>query len=78
MEAAALAAKREYDLAITQAWHTAIFALNGYAGQLKGKNLSSYLSSGSVERKSDAAAAVAFFHALKVRGMPVEIKRVVH
>jgi hypothetical protein len=79
MEGAALAAKREYDLAITQAWHTAIFVLNGYAGKLKGKSLSNYLSGAKSERKSsDAAAAVAFFHALKARGMPVDIKRVVH
>jgi hypothetical protein len=77
MEAAALAAKREYDLAITQAWHTAIFALNGYAGKLKGKTLANFLSGGErVRKQSNAAHAVAFFHRMKSAGMPVSISRV--
>lgn len=79
MGGAALAAKRAYDLAISQAWHTAIFALNGYAGKLKGKTLAHYLSDGESGRKlSSAAHAIAFFHRLKAGGIPVDIKRVVH
>jgi hypothetical protein len=35
MEGMAHAAKRELDLAIFTAWHTAVFALTGYGGKLK-------------------------------------------
>lgn len=75
MEAAALRREREYDLAIAQAWHTAIFALNGYAGKLKGKSLSDFLIGQDKPQVSKAAQAVAFFHSLKARGFPVEITR---
>jgi hypothetical protein len=75
MEAAALRREREYDLAIAQAWHTAIFALNGYSGKLKNKSLADFLISKDRPKPSKAAQAVAFFHSLKARGIPVEITR---
>ena len=73
MEGAALAAKREYDLAIATAWHTAVFGLQGYAGKLKGKKLSDFLS--EQKRPTRHAQAIAFFHSLKARGVPVSITR---
>lgn len=75
MEGAALAAKREYDLAIATAWHTAVFGLQGYAGKLKGKKLSDFLSDHSDKQPTKHAQAIAFFHSLKARGVPVEITR---
>lgn len=74
------AAKRRVDqvnLATATAWHTAMFALGGYSGKLKGKQLSDFLVSD--ERPSEAALshsrAIAFFHRLKARGADVEITR---
>lgn len=77
MEGAALRQEREYDIAISQAWHTAIFALNGYAGKLKGKSLSDYLiGKGKVQTKrSTVADAIAYFHSMKAAGLPVTITR---
>jgi hypothetical protein len=77
MEGAARRAERAHDLAMMQAWHTAIFALNGYAGKLKNKGLADYLIS-EKPKQSKASQALAFFHRLKAAGVPVEIKRVVH
>lgn len=74
MEGAALAAKDKHDLAIVMAWHTAIFALNGYGGKLKGKSLSDFLET-EAKPPSKNAAAIAFFHTLKARGFNVEISR---
>lgn len=76
MEGAALRQEREYDRAIAQAWHTAIFALNGYGGKLKGKSLSDFLISQDKPKPSKAAQAAAFFHAMKAAGLPVTITRV--
>lgn len=74
MEGAALAAKRQFDLGIYVAWHTAVFALNGYQGKLRG--LSTYTS----REEPDSAAlndarAIAFFRNLKAGGVPIEITR---
>lgn len=74
MEGAALAAKRRSDLAISTAWHTAIFALNGYSGKLKGKTLLDFLGPDESQAKKHAEA-IAFFHKLKAKGVPVEITR---
>jgi hypothetical protein len=74
MEGAALAAKRQSDLATATAWHTAMFALAGYSGGLKGKRLSDYLSPDETHLKKNAEA-IAFFHKLKARGVPVDITR---
>lgn len=76
MEGAALKQERAYDLAITQAWHTAIFALNGYGGKLKGKTLSDFLVGKDKPKRSTVASAIAFFHSMKSAGLPVEITRV--
>lgn len=76
MEGAALRQEREYNLAISQAWHTAIFALNGYAGKLKGKSLSDYQVGKERPKQSSTARAIAFFHAMKSAGFPVTITRV--
>lgn len=75
MEAAALRREREYDLAMTQAWNTAIFALNGYGGKLKGKSLSDYLIGKPEKKRSTLSDAVAFFHSMKSAGLPVTITR---
>lgn len=75
MEGAALRQEREYDLAITTAWHTAIFALNGYGGKLKNKSLADYLISQEKPQANSTAKAIAFFHSLKARGYPVDITR---
>lgn len=78
MEGMVRAARREADLAIVTAWHTARFALNGYAdkGRLAGRHtLSDLLSSAQAEPRSKAAEAIAFFHAMKQRGYQVEITR---
>jgi hypothetical protein len=72
MEGMALAAKRQHELAISNAWHTAVFALSGYGGKLK--DLSEYQNKPS--RNAKHAEAIAFFHALKARGVPVDISRV--
>lgn len=78
MEGAALAAKQRLDLATFTAWHTAIFALNGYAGKLKGKSLTDFI--GDATPKPDSAAlkrahAIAYFHRLQAKGVPVDITR---
>lgn len=72
------AAQRQFDLCMVTAWHTAIFALNGYAGKLKGKSLADYLGD---KPKTDSPAlqrarGIAFFQRLKAEGVPVEISRV--
>jgi hypothetical protein len=75
MKGSALRRKRELDLGIYTAWHTAVFALGMYGGKLKGKTLSDFLSSDGPPRRSKSAEAIAFFHTLKARGVPVEITR---
>jgi hypothetical protein len=76
MEGAALAANRQFDMAIVTAWHTAVFGLTGYAGKLSGKKLSDFLSGAAEQpQRSKSADAIAFFHALRARGVPVEITR---
>lgn len=76
MEGAALRDSRQYDLLIAQSWHTAIFVLKGYAGELKGKSLSDFLSSERKQRPANTSAqAISFFHALKAKGLPIEITR---
>lgn len=69
------AATRQVDLAIVTAWHTAMFGLGGYSGQLKGKVLADFLSGTSAPKRSAHADAIAFFHSLRARGAPVEITR---
>lgn len=76
MEGAALRQRRELDLATFTAWHTAVFALNGFAGKLKGK-LSDYLG-GNREpepEKMRNAKLIAGFQSLRARGFAVEITR---
>lgn len=77
MEGSALAAKRNFDLAIVTAWHTAVFGLGMYGGKLKNKNLSDFLSSDEKPNRAALARAqaVAFFHRIKARGVPVDISR---
>lgn len=76
MEGAKLKAEREYDRTISLAWNTAQFALKGYSGQLKGKSLSDYLISQDKPKRSSAASAIAFFHAMKAAGLPITITKV--
>lgn len=74
MDAAALSTEREYDLSIAHAWHAAKFNALAQAGKLRA--LSNYISKKSMGKKSAAAEAVAFFHAMKAAGLPVTITRV--
>lgn len=67
-----MAAERRYDLAIAEAWHAAKFNGLGQNGKLRG--LSSYLGK-KPSGKTGAAQAIAFFHSLKAKGIPVEIRR---
>lgn len=74
MDGAALKVEQEYDLSISQAWHGARFNALAQAGKLRG--LSSYLGKRHAGKKSAAASAIAFFHAMKAAGVPVTISRV--
>lgn len=67
MEGAARAAKRAFDIAIVTAWHTEAFARTK-----KLPKLAPVLASAD-KPKSAAAQAVAFFHGLKAKGVPVKI-----
>lgn len=83
MEGAALAANRQIDMAIVTAWHTACFALAGYAGKLKDKRLSDFLTgksdtSAADDQRMQNARAIHFFQSLKARGVDVEITRTVN
>lgn len=67
MEGANLAAKRQFDLAISTAWHTEAFARTKKLPKLAS------LIGDHDGKKSSAAQAIAFFHGLKAKGVPVKI-----
>jgi hypothetical protein len=77
MEGMVHAAQRQFELAISTAWHTAVFALNGYAGKLE--DLSHYLGRAATtdedREREENARLIHFFHQMKARGVPVEISR---
>lgn len=73
MEGAALAAKNRLDTALFTAWHTAVFALNGYGGKLK--PLAQYLHLEPDAPAIKNAKLIAGFHSLKKRGFDVQISR---
>jgi hypothetical protein len=76
MEGLAHAATRQLDLCIVNAWHTAVFALNGYGGKLK--PLADFLSNKPEPEGDDRlqnAKIIHFFQALKARGVPIDISR---
>lgn len=73
MEGAALAAKNRLDVELFTAWHTAVFALNGYGGKLK--PLSEYLNREPDGPALSNAKLIAGFHSLKARGFDVQISR---
>lgn len=75
MEAAALRQEREYNQSIALAWHTAVFALNGYGGKLKGKSLSDFLIGQPQRTTSKFASAAMFFNRLKAAGVPITVTR---
>lgn len=70
MEGAAIAAKRAQDLAYWQAWHT--IALQDYT---KAHDFKTALKRqlGSTGRPNQTAEALAFFHGLRAKGVPVKI-----
>lgn len=74
MEGAQLKAEREYDMAIAHQWHGARFNALAQVGKLK--PLSNYIAQRSTGKKAKHAQAVAFFHAMRAAGLPVEITRV--
>jgi hypothetical protein len=81
MEGMAHAAKRQFDLAISTAWHTAVFALSGYGGKLK--DLREYLDRPSKTNAEDDqrlqnAKLIHFFNSLKAGGSDIKVERVVH
>jgi hypothetical protein len=58
------------------AWHTGAFAGAAFAGKLK--PFKEYLAEPSDNRNLQHAQAIAFFHRLKAKGLPVEITRTVN
>jgi len=64
-------------MALFTAWHTAVFALSGYAGKLKGKSLSDFLSTRAEDTPQQLrhAQGIAFFHRLQARGYDVKITK---
>lgn len=72
MEARARAAKRAGDLAVYQAWHTAVFGVRAYGGKLKG--LEKYLA--TPPRKAQTADdMLAAFQQLAARN-PISIRQI--
>jgi hypothetical protein len=74
MEGAALAEKKRFDLSFWQAWHTEAFA------RMEGRDFKAALRKHfERDEKSDVriknAEAIAFFHRIKARGVPVDITR---
>ena len=80
MEGMAHAAKRQFDLAISTAWHTAVFALSGYSGKLNELTADHDSMTGqdgkADQQRVNNARLIHFFHTLKARGVPVDISRV--
>lgn len=74
LEGAQLRLEREYDLDISHAWHSAKYNALAQVGKLKG--LKSYLGKVASGVRSTASDALAFFHSLRARGIPVKIERV--
>jgi hypothetical protein len=70
MEGAARQVQRQMDLAIVGAWHSEAFARTKRLNKL-----SSYLSKDQPSPRSNHAQALAFFHGLKARGVPVKISK---
>lgn len=77
MEGAVEREKKALDIGMYQAWHTAVLALNGYSGGLKGKSLSNFLLTGrdEVRPSGKSAQALAWAHSMKARGFDVQITR---
>lgn len=75
MEGAALRHKRELDMLIAGAWHTAIFGLNGYAGKLRGKNLSDYLNSAKPKKAQTPDEMFAALLMTQAGGAPLNIRK---
>lgn len=80
MQGMARAANKRLDDALYTAWHTALFALNGYAnkGKMAGSKSLSDLLNDKPQDESHAlqrAQGIAFFHRLKAEGVPIEITR---
>jgi hypothetical protein len=70
MEGAARQVQRQMDLAIVGAWHSEAFARTKRLNKL-----SSYLGQDRPSSTSNHAKALAFFHSLKARGVPVKISK---
>lgn len=76
MEGAAIRERNALNAGLFTAWHTALFALNGYAnkGKLAGnKSLADIMLTGDDRPAPSNAMAHAFFSRLKAQGFPVEI-----
>jgi hypothetical protein len=73
MEGAAEGKKRQADLAFWTAWHVEAFA------RMEGRAFKNALDDRFANKTTTAAnnhaQAIAFFHRLKARGVPVEITR---
>jgi hypothetical protein len=80
MEGMAHAAARQHELAISTAWHTAVFALTGYSGKLK--ELSEYVGKTETwpedDERLENARLIHFFNSLKAKGYDIKTERVVH
>lgn len=73
MEGAAERTKRQADLAFWTAWHVEAFA------RMEGRDFKQALKDRFADEETSAAnshvQAIAFFHGLKARGVPIEITR---
>lgn len=68
------AAKRQQDLSISTAWHTAVFALTGYGGKLK--DLHEYIGRDAPREGQERlhnAQLINFFNSLKAKGVPIDV-----
>lgn len=78
MEGMALAAKLKHELALSQAWHTAVFALTGYGGKLK--DLSEYLGKGRSGAQDNEqlqnARIIHLFNSMRARGFDIKAERI--
>jgi hypothetical protein len=78
MEGSLARERKQLNVALFTAWHTARFALNGYAdkGKLAGhKKLSDIMLTDDEKAKPTRGSARAFFEGLRAQGVPIQITR---
>lgn len=73
MKANARAAKSQYDLAIFEAWHVAVFGTRAYVGKLEG--LDKYLSKDKPKKAQSNDEKLAALMMFQSRGASMNIKK---